>query len=252
MITIIGIDCATQAQKTGLAVGLWDGTAVSLHTVTLGHKKEPLAHTLANWLPTDTPTLLAIDAPLGWPGDLGDQLASHQAGDPLPVPPNTLFRRETDRHTWQRTGKLPLDVGADRIARTAHAALALLADLRQLTGQPIPLAWQPQNLPALSAIEVYPAGTSKMLFAPKKVPSYKGMGGGNGRIAILNQLKNYTTLPPETNLMQSNDDALDAALCVLAGADFLRGLAEPPANLAQAQKEGWIWVRQQREQANHD
>lgn len=247
MITIIGIDCATQAQKTGLAVGTWDGTAVTLHTVTLGQKKEPLAQTIISWLPANQPTLLAIDAPLGWPTDLGDQLANHQAGDPLPVPPNTIFRRATDRRIWQRTGKLPLDVGADRIARTAHAALTLLADLRQRTGQTIPLAWQPHNLPPLSAIEVYPAGTLKMMFAPMRVPSYKGVGGGNGRNAILNKIKQQINLPPNTELLQQNDDALDAALCVLAGADFLQGRAEPPADWPQAYKEGWIWTRTERE-----
>ncbi|MCA9954781.1 MAG: DUF429 domain-containing protein [Ardenticatenaceae bacterium] len=243
MITIIGIDCATQAQKTGLAVGTWNGTAVSLHTITLGSKTATLAQTIASWLPTNTPTLLAIDAPLGWPADLGDQLASHQAGDSLLVPPNTLFRRTTDRHIWQRTGKLPLDVGADRIARTAHAALALLAELRQLTGHPIPLAWQPQNPPPLSAIEVYPAGTLKMALAPERVPSYKGKEGGNGRNAILSKIKQEITLPSETRLLLQNDDALDAAICVLAGADFLQGRAEPPTGWPQAKKEGWIWTR---------
>jgi hypothetical protein len=49
MITIIGIDCATQAQKTGLALGTWDGTAVTIHTITLGQKKQSLAHTIAGW-----------------------------------------------------------------------------------------------------------------------------------------------------------------------------------------------------------
>ena len=142
MITIIGIDCATQPQKTGLAVGSWDGTAVSLHAISLGQQNPSLAQTITNWLPPNQPTLLAIDAPLGWPEDMGNQLATHQAGDPLFVPPNTLFRRETDRHIWQRTGKLPLDVGADRIARTAHAALSLLTELRQITQELIPLAWQ--------------------------------------------------------------------------------------------------------------
>jgi len=189
MITIIGIDCATQAQKTGLAVGTWDGTAVSLHTITLGQKKQSLAHTIASWLPANMPTLLAFDAPLGWPADLGNQIVNHNVGDPLPVPPNTLFRRETDRRIWQRTSKLPLDVGADRIARTAHAALALLADLRQLTQEPIPLVWEPQLKHKVSAIEVYPAGTLKMLLAPMRVPSYKGKDGGNGRSSILNHLK---------------------------------------------------------------
>jgi predicted RNase H-like nuclease len=250
MITIIGIDCATQPQKTGLALGTWDGTAVFLHTITLGQKNQSLAKTIASWLPANQPTLLAIDAPLGWPADMGHELATHHAGDPLPIPPNTLFRRETDRHIWQRTGKLPLDVGADRIARTAHAALALLADLRQLTGQPIPLAWQPNPLPPLSAIEVYPAGTLKMLFDPERVPSYKSKDGGNGRTTILNTLKQHAALPTDTSLLLQSDDALDAALCVLAGADFLNGQAAPPFNFPQAKKEGWIWVRTQREQTN--
>lgn len=250
MITIIGIDCATQAQKTGLALGIWDGTAVSLQTTTLGTKTQSIAQAITSWLSQNQPTLLAIDAPLGWPADLGAALVPHQAGEPLPLPANTLFRRETDRHIWQRTGKLPLDVGADRIARTAHAALNLLADLRQLTGRPIPLAWQSQLTDSLNAIEVYPAGTLKMLFDPMKVPRYKGKERGNGRSAILNKLKQYVTLPLDVGLPLQNDDALDAALCVLAGADFLQGLATPPTNLQQAKKEGWIWVRRQREQPN--
>jgi predicted RNase H-like nuclease len=243
MITIIGIDCATQPQKTGLALGTWDGTAVTIHTLTLGQKSQSLAQTIANWLPPDQPILLAIDAPLGWPADLGSQLATHQAGNPLSVPPNSLFRRETDRHIWLRTGKLPLEVGADRIARTVHAALTLLAELRQLTQQPIPLAWQPTVTSKLSAIEVYPAGTLKVLFDPMKVPRYKSKDGENGRSAILQSLKQQVTLPPDVSLALQNDDALDAAVCVLAGADFLGGLAEPPNNLSAAQKEGWIWVR---------
>ncbi|WP_420644402.1 DUF429 domain-containing protein [Candidatus Leptofilum sp.] len=250
MITIIGIDCATQPQKTGLALGTWDGTAVSIQTVTLGNKSSSRAQTIVNWISPNCPTLLALDAPLGWPADLGNQLAAHQAGDALPIPPNMLFRRETDRRIWQRIGKLPLDVGADRIARTAHAALSLLAELRRHTGRKIPLAWEPHLTHPIHAIEVYPAGTLKTLFAPMKVPSYKGKDGRNGRIAILNQLTNDVTLPPATHLLENSDDALDAALCVLAGTDFLRGLAEPPTNRPQAQKEGWIWVRQQREQSD--
>ena len=37
-------------------------------------------------------------------------------------------------------------------------------------------------------------------------------------------------------------DALDAVVCLAAGADFLRGLAMPPADLSLAKQEGWIWV----------
>jgi hypothetical protein len=80
-----------------------------------------------------------------------------------------------------------------------------------------------------------------------KVPSYKSNDGENGRSTILNHLKQLVTLPSNNRLMLQNDDALDAVPCVMAGADFLRGLAESPTNLDEAQKEGWIWVRTKRE-----
>ena len=37
-------------------------------------------------------------------------------------------------------------------------------------------------------------------------------------------------------------DALDAAVCVLAGRDFIRGHALSPPDLDEAKREGWIWV----------
>lgn len=62
------------------------------------------------------------------------------------------------RSAYQRNEIIQLDVGADRIARTATAALSLLAQIRVLTKQAIPLAWSPE-IAKHSAIEVYPAGT---------------------------------------------------------------------------------------------
>ena len=41
----------------------------------------------------------------------------------------------------------------------------------------------------------------------------------------------------------ASDDALDAALCCTAAADFLRGNAFEPQDIDLARKEGWIWVR---------
>ena len=43
--------------------------------------------------------------------------------------------------------------------------------------------------------------------------------------------------------MESNDDRLDAALCCLAGLDFLVGNILAPADSADLATEGWIWVR---------
>ena len=239
--SIIGIDCATQDKRVGLALGRDDGTTAAVTQVRLGSMVDAVAETIAAWAKPDQPTLLALDAPLGWTADLGQELHRHQAGAPLHGEANHLFRRHTDRLIKRATGKLPLDVGADRIARTAHAALALLQALRQCTGQPIPLAWQPELTPGIQAIEVYPAGTLAAYGIDAR--GYKRRDGRAQRLALLHFLGQHLSLPQDRTLMEENDDALDAALCVLAGLDFLRGRAMEPENLHTVRKEGWIWVR---------
>jgi len=44
--------------------------------------------------------------------------------------------------------------------------------------------------------------------------------------------------------MVESDHALDAALCVCAGLDFLAGDVVRPKDLSSAKREGWIWVRE--------
>lgn len=239
--TIIGIDCATQAKRVGLALGHDDGRTASITQALLGSMVDSLVDTIATWLAPDIPTLLALDAPLGWPAGLGRELCQHQAGAPLHGEANHLFRRHTDRVVKRTTGKLPLDVGADRIARTAHAALALLQELRQRTGHPIPLAWQPELNPGIHAIEVYPAGTLAAYGVDAR--GYKKPESRAQRLALLRFLGEHLSLPQDCTLMEDNDDALDAALCVLAGLDFLRGRVMAPEDLLTAMKEGWIWIR---------
>lgn len=184
---------------------------------------------IAAWLPGSGPVLLAMDAPLGWPLALGAALLPHKAGESIPVGADDLFHRHTDTVIQQRLSKRPLEVGANLIARTAHAALGLLGRLRRLTGLEIPLAWDPMRLDRISAIEVYPAATRIGRAAP----------GGPGSLEGLEQ----DLLLPESRALEASPDARDAVVCALAGADFLRGLCLPPDDMALAQKEGWIWVR---------
>ena len=141
--TIIGIDCATQPKNVGLALGHDHEGKTTIDKVFIGSMADSVVDTVAAWASPDAPTLLALDAPLGWPAGLGQNLQPHQAGATIHLDANSMFRRLTDKAVKQSTGKLPLDVGADRIARTALAALGLLQDLREATSQPIPLAWQP-------------------------------------------------------------------------------------------------------------
>jgi hypothetical protein len=51
-------------------------------------------------------------------------------------------------------------------------------------------------------------------------------------------------LPADHTRLIASADVLDAAVCLLAAADFLAGNAIPPSNEFMARREGWIWIRQ--------
>ena len=243
MITkIIGIDCATQAKKTGLALGIFNKGKGSVEAVSIGSSDGGLVSTIAEWAKQSESTLIALDAPLGWPTDLGKELFAHDAGQPIQVESNQLFRRETDRFVKSKIGKQPLDVGADRIARTAHAAMNLLDKVRSETGEQIPLAWEQIITEGIKAIEVYPAAT--LLVHAIHIPGYKQKDNDQARSTIISKLREQMDIPIDTSLLKQNDNVLDAVLCVLAGMDFLRGNVYHPPDLELAKKEGWIWVRE--------
>ena len=239
---VIGIDCATDAKNVGLALcTIRDGRA-RIEALTTGNDWPAIDERVASWV--TAPALLALDAPLGWPARLGESLHAHSAGAPFDHPPNAMFRRATDDAIAQRLGKRPLDVGADRIARTAHAALSFLARLRNRLDAPIPLAWQPGPIDTVAAIEVYPAGTLAAQNLPRS--GYKGATDAATSLrrdlsaAIAEQLRFDAQAAAE---MTRTDHALDAALCLCAGLDFLAAEAVPPDDLSLAKREGWIWVR---------
>ena len=241
-LQIIGIDCATEPAKTGLARAVYRRDRASVREVVRGGPGAPVDEIVSRWLSEGEPSLLALDAPLGWPRALGRSLAGHEAGDPLAVDPNELFRRATDRLVAATLRKTPLDVGADRIARTARAALALLHALRVKTRRPLPLAWRPGRLAKDGAIEVYPAGTLAARGAPST--GYKGPSGRGVREAILGAMgKEVDIAPPLAAAAVASDHVLDAVVCVLAGVDFLERRVIEPGDLRLARKEGFIWVR---------
>jgi hypothetical protein len=167
-------------------------------------------------------------------------LASHQAGAPIEGHAHSMFRRGTDRFIRQHLGKQSLDVGADRIARTAFAAVSMLEQVRQATRLPIPLAWD-RDFEGVRAIEVYPAATLRAHLIPDK--GYKGKDGQAERAAIVTRLEQHFQLRGNRAPLLANVDVLDAAICVLAGLDFEAGAAMPPENIDEARSEGWIWAR---------
>jgi predicted RNase H-like nuclease len=237
--TIIGVDCATDPKNIGLARGTWQNGKIRITEITNGRSYPP-EEIVSKWIPGVEKCLLALDAPLGWPHDFGHTLADHVAGTPLQKEANQFFRRETDRFVQRTSGKVPLDVGADRIARTALSALQLLGSLAERTGVDIPLAWD-MDFSGIAAIEVYPAGTLKASHIQSS--AYKRPDQIDTRRQLLAWLGSEAELPEDLSLPLEDADALDAMLCVLAGADFLAGTTYPPTDVTLAQKEGWIWIR---------
>ena len=243
--TIIGIDCAAQDRNVGLALGHFDANECHVSNVTLGSIENSVLETITGWITDNQPTLIAFDAPLGWPTDLGKSLHLHKAGAHISAEPEMLFNRLTDKIVRNQIGKKPLDVGADRIARTAHSALKLLNQLRAQTDESIPLlTTAPTMNSKVCAIEVYPAAT--LIAKGFMFPGYKKKDGIQARKSILQSLENQINFSDNKDLMEQNDDALDAAICVLAGVDFLRKNVIIPSQseIQFSEKEGWIWVQQ--------
>jgi predicted nuclease with RNAse H fold len=226
---IVGIDCATDPRKTGVARAEFAHGRVRILDAFTCSRKRLAVDVAAEWLIDRHSAIVALDAPLGWPTALGASLTQHVAGAPIIASADALFSRDTDRDIHRRLGKRPLEVGANLIARTAVAALGMLATLRERLGVDIPLGWTHGAPTGIVAIEVYPAATSRS----------HGISCDGSRLV---GLPAWVTIPSEFAATFSSDHARDAVLCAIAGADFCAGRAKGPGDLDCAQREGWIWA----------
>ena len=242
MITnVVGIDCASDPRNVGLALGAFGSGRGAVERVETGLVKRPPLDVIAGWIEEmPGPTLLALDAPLGWPAPLAHALQSHAAGEAFDVEANDLFRRATDRYIRRVIGKQSLDVGADRIARTAYAALELIAGLRRRLNCHIPLAWDPK-FSGTRAIEVYPVAT--LIVHGIDPTGYKSKNGDSERRRVLDALRALVNIDTDVPRISHTSDGLDAAICVLAGCDFLSGMALSPERDWPVEREGWVWFR---------
>jgi len=249
--TVIGIDCAVSETKRGLALAVRKEREWELRETRAGRDAKDSVDTVAKWIRDSRgPALLAFDAPLGWPARMGQHLPSHRAGASIEPCMDAFFCRYTDRVVRcalvdRHPGFRPLEVGANLIARTAHASLSFLKELRGSISADIPLAWT--ITPArTSVIEVYPAAT--LLAHGASIAKYKnfekGKGGEEARQAILELLGDRLSLDVHRDVLFTNGHALDAMVCVVAGIDFLSGHARAPDRADLARKEGWIWFKE--------
>ena len=251
-VQILGIDCATKDEKVGLARATLTNGRLYISDARKSKRREstPIS-ILIEWIGDGSvPTLLALDAPLGWPMQMGERLREHNAGDALPVDADKFFSRETDRFIRDHHGKRPLDVGADLVGRTALAALTLLDDVAKNRPKPdrVPLLWFSTQPFTLAAIEVYPAVT--LASRSVNASGYKTPSDRQAREMMLTGLAQSEAAFAEidtgtTAAMLADADVFDAAVCALAGADMLRGTSVGPNEHGFAEiakHEGWIWA----------
>jgi hypothetical protein len=71
---------------------------------------------------------------------------------------------------------------------------------------------------------------------------YRAPQDAEARYALVSALQDVFEVHADLAVLEQKVDALDAALCVLAGVDFLGGNARPPEDPGLARTEGWIWV----------
>ena len=238
---IIGVDVATKDEKKGLVLATRKRNGLRLDRT--WDRQDSFLDVLAQWIvEAREATLIAVDAPLGWPAPLGQALKSHDAGQAIGTSADDMFRRRTDVFVKRAIGQNPLEVGADRIARTAHAALACLGELGKELGTQLPLAWTPAVDKGPAVIEVYPAATLKAYSI--RNTGYKKADQAAERREIVEGLRRQWLEIPDrlAKVLYEDADTLDAAVCVLAAEDFVAGRAEPPEDEDLARREGWIWV----------
>jgi predicted nuclease with RNAse H fold len=222
-VRLVGIDWSAVEAKRGLAVVDYAEGSPRVVELSACNSRRTAMRLIAEAVSdASTPSVIAIDAPLGWPIGMSPSLANHWAGEGLNVVADRMFSRDTDRFVQATLKKRPLEVGANLIARTAYSANQFLRDLRKETSRAIPLLWSPDELRDCGVIEVYPAAT-KIVAKPQTASGALGIEG--------------------TELTCSNGHVADAVWCAVAALHFVRGECHSPHDIVTSRREGWIWFQ---------
>lgn len=281
-VRIIGIDCAADPGNIAVASAIQVDGRLTVDGLFFGKKSggtrterlDLLATAISEQASTEAPTLLAFDAPLGWPAAMRQALAKGVAGSVAGIPDDAsrMFSRTTDLFVAHRTGKTPQKVGASLVATLTHTALRLIrmiekkCEERSISMVSAPLDRRESFRKDVHLIEVYPAlAGPRFLCGASRSESWKAVGTELKKYrkekswdAAVKQLQeclqtDCARLPRqvENDIRRLRDHGLDAILCAWTGWQFLRGECVSPWSaemgikgeaLAEAlRREGWIW-----------
>ncbi|MBI1737453.1 MAG: DUF429 domain-containing protein [Candidatus Rokubacteria bacterium] len=232
MITL-GIDLASQPERTGACVVEWHRGGAAVRSVVCGATDAELLDRMRDV------SRVGIDVPFGWPDAFVDLVTAHHRGAPAAVAHVADLRyRETDREVHRLTGRWPLSVSSDLIAVPTFRAARLLTALAA-RGEPVDRAGGGK------CVEAYPAAALERWGF--EAAGYKGADGRERRRALLQAIEARTAAwltldDPLRATCADKDDALDALVAALVARAAALGLCEPvpEASRARAAREGWI------------
>jgi len=240
---IIGIDYATKERFIGLSLLDYDKSI--LLEVTTGNPKRKSIEVITEWInKCNDKFLICIDSPLGWPESFKKQLSNHMTGNPIKIPKDSFFLRETDKIIHKELGKKPLEVTANFIARTAFSALNFLDEISKEIGNDIKLVWKLDAVYDNGVIETYPAGWLES-------EGIKSMGYKKNPDRI-REIFSYIEKNSSIDLSiirkrELSDHELDSLICCLVGKEFLDGKCIDPfkfgITIPLLTGEGWIWFK---------
>lgn len=260
-MNIIGIDCATENKKIGIVFSTFTENKWTVTEISQGLNIVNLIRKLRSFRQKNEKTLIAFDAPLGFPINLGKFLNSHKAGLPINNWENgykehisQYVDRYTDRVIREKLNLIPLSVGADKISRVTFRTMELIGMIEKELGKKLSLTWKPENCKDISFIEVYPASTLKSYRQPHN--QYKQKKDYYNRNVIIDFISSEVEIDEKfvRNFPFENKiDALDALICAFTGKEFIKGNLTSFDELIDKKdleevesivlNEGWIWTK---------
>lgn len=234
----LGVDLASQPNRTAMATIEWSDTGAEVTAVQHGVTDGEILDSL------QSADRSGIDAPFGWPDAFAQLIDAHQDGrsaeevEFFAEPGVTRFvRRLTDEKVRTSFGLVPLSVSADRIAYVALRAVRLLA---QLDGPGFDV-----DRANGTAVEAYPAAALKVWGLSHN--KYKGLPQQAVLSTLLSDLETiapWLDFGAHRKLCATTDDAFDAVITALIARAAALGLTHPPDEMEApiARREGWIHV----------
>jgi hypothetical protein len=251
----IGVDLATEAKKTGVAV-----LAVTSGVATAALPPPGFVADDAGLVAlVDENSAVGLDAPLGWPDDFVSAVTAHRQSARWPTYEHrsadrireSLQNRTTDLFVrGLNLGSRPMSVSADRIGSVAMRAAGLQSAWARRWGR-----LEPRDGSA-RLIETYPVVALRVWeLRGRDADPYKGKGGIEMRaaqraerarmIADLEQKAPWLTIADDLRAASTDSDHdFDALICSLVALAVRRNLTHvvTPEEREVALREGWIHV----------